>query len=132
VTRAGSGQYHGIAYEYLKNTVLDAADFQDNLIGAGRLPDKENEFGYQVGGPVVPKGSLRTRLFFSSSLDQLISHSQQSPQPFLVPGPDFLTALNPPSAPLAKQLLQEYPAPYVNTTSVVGVYTTAPPLSSTA
>lgn len=128
VTRAGGAQYHGIGYEYLKNTVFDAADFQDNLTGAGRLPDKENEFGYQVGGPVIPKGSLRSRLFFSSSLDELISHSQQSPQSFLVPGPDFLTALNPPSAPIAKQLLQEYPAPYVNTTAVVGYYTAAPPV----
>jgi hypothetical protein len=128
VTRAGGAQYHGIAYEYLKNTVLDAADFQDNLIGAGRLPDKENEFGYQAGGPVIPKGSLRTRLFFSSSLDQFISHSQQSPYTFLVPGPDFLTALNPPTAPLAKQLLQEFPAPYVNTAAVVGDYTASPPV----
>jgi hypothetical protein len=128
VTRAGGAQYHGIVYEYLKNTGLDAADFQDNLHGYGRLPDKENEFGYQAGGPVIPKGSLRTRLFFSSSLDQLISHSQQNPKTFQLPSTNFLSAFNVPSTRLAAQLLEEYPGPVVNTKAVTGSYTVSPPV----
>lgn len=59
VTRAGGNAFHGIGYEYAKNTVFNAADFQDNLAGYGRLPDKEQQFGYQVGGPV-----LKNQLFF--------------------------------------------------------------------
>src|SRR5580700_9962689 len=35
VTRAGTDGYHGAAYWYIKNTMLNAADFQDNLSGAG-------------------------------------------------------------------------------------------------
>ena len=31
VTRAGGNEFHGVGYEYLKNTMLNAADFNDNL-----------------------------------------------------------------------------------------------------
>src|SRR6185437_117536 len=40
VTRAGGRDWQGVAYEYLKNDALNAADFQDNLTGLGRLPLK--------------------------------------------------------------------------------------------
>ncbi len=105
VTKAGGNSFHGIGYEYIKNTVLDAADFADNRIGAGRLPDKEHQFGYQVGGPVV-----HNRLFFSSALEQLISHSNQSPQKYELPSANFLTSFAVPASHLASQLLNAFPA----------------------
>lgn len=122
VTKAGGNAFHGIAYDYIKNTVLNAADFQDNLAGTGRIPDKEAQFGYQVGGPI-----LKDRLFFSSALEQLISHSTQSPTQFEVPSADFLSALR--VGGLANQLLSEYPAPVVNAPggAIAGVYTVSPP-----
>jgi hypothetical protein len=117
VTRAGSANYHAIGYEYLKNTSLNAADFQDNLIGAGRTPVKENLFGYQVGGPVIPKGALRNRLFFSSSLQELLSHSNQAPTTYVLPTTNFLTAFAVPSTRLASQLLTEFPGPKLTASS---------------
>src|SRR5579872_2634819 len=42
VTRSGENRYHGIGYFYLKNDVLNANGFQANLLGLGRVPDKEN------------------------------------------------------------------------------------------
>ena len=135
VTKAGSARYHGIAYEYLKNTALNAADFQDNLKGMGRRPDKENEFGYQAGGPVVPKGSLRNRLFFSSALDELVSHSNQDPATYNLPAPNFFSSYASGSdTQLAKQLLTEFPPPVVaamqNGTlgNGTGTYTVAQPV----
>jgi hypothetical protein len=128
VTRAGSGAYHGIGYEYLKNDALDAADFQDNLNATGRRPDKENEFGYQVGGPVVPKGSFRTRLFFSSALDELISHSKQDPSTYLLPTTNFLAAFAVPSTRLASQLLTQFPGPVIQSRNVDAPYTVAQPV----
>jgi len=124
VTKAGGNAFHGIGYDYIKNTVLNAADFQDNLAGLGRIPDKEQQFGYQIGGPV-----LKDRLFFSSALEQLISHGQQSPARFEVPSATFLSALRVPTTRLASQLLTEYPAPVVNAPggAITGVYTAAPP-----
>ena len=129
VTKAGGNSFHGIGYEYLKNTVLNAADFQDNLAGVGRLPDKEQQFGYQVGGPI-----LKDRLFFSSALEQLISHSNESPQTFQVPSASFFNDyLSEPyylGRPLLQQLLQEFPAPVINTPPgiSIGSYSVAQPV----
>ena len=56
-------QFHGAAFEYLRNTVLNAAQY-----GAGgvRSPDIENEFGGSIGGPVkIPKiQTAKSRPFF--------------------------------------------------------------------
>jgi hypothetical protein len=123
VTRAGGNQFHGIGYEYLKNNLLNAADFTDNLNGFGRLADKENQFGYQVGGPI-----LRNRLFFSSALEQLISHSTEDPQTYVLPTTNFIPALNIPSTRLAAQLLTEYPGPTLNSIDLTTNYTVAPPV----
>jgi hypothetical protein len=110
VTKAGGQALHGIGYEYLKNEVLNAADFQDNLAGLGRRTDKENQFGYQVGGPVLPK-LLRNRLFFSSALEGFISHSKLDPATYMLPTTNFLSTFNVPSSRLSYQLLTKYPGP---------------------
>ena len=123
VTKAGGNGYHGIAYDYMKNDALNAADFQDNLNGYGRLPDKEQQFGYQAGGPV-----LKNRLFFSSALEQLISHSKQNEQTYTVPSTNFIAAFNLSATNLARQLLTNFPGPVVETRSVTGKYTVAQPV----
>jgi hypothetical protein len=128
VTRAGNAEYHGIGYEYLKNNALNAADFQDNLAGMGRRPDRENQFGYQAGGPVIPRGDLKTRLFFSSSLEELISHSAQDPQTYLLPTTNFLAAFNVPTTRLASQLLTEFPGPKIQSNAVDAKYSIAQPV----
>jgi hypothetical protein len=125
VTRAGGPAYHGILYEYLKNDALNAADFADNLVGYGRLSDKENQFGYQAGGPI-----LKNRLFFSSALEKLISHSLQNPQTAPFPTTNFIPALNLPTDRIARQLLQQYPGPTIisPTGALTANYTFAPPV----
>src|ERR1017187_9565359 len=129
VTRAGGPGYHGILYAYLKNEVLDAADFQDNLSGLGRRFDRENQFGYQVGGPVVPRANWRNRLFFSSALEELISHSKQNAQTFLVPTSDFLPGLGAFVSPVTRQLLTAFPPFVTNAKSEIANYTVAPPVN---
>lgn len=125
VTRAGSNEFHGVGYEYLENAVLNAADFQDNLTGLGRRQDNQNQFGYQIGGPV-----LRNRLFFSSALEQLISHSALAPATYQLPTTNFIPALNLPSDRIAYQLLSEYPGPKIvsPTGAIVASYTVAQPV----
>ncbi len=123
VTKAGGNELHGILYEYLKNTALNAADFQDNLAGTGRLPVKENQFGYQAGGPI-----LRHRLFFSSALEQLISHGVQNPVTYNLPTANFIPALNIQPDRLSSQLLHMYPPPTLNSTNLVAPYTISPPV----
>jgi hypothetical protein len=125
VTRAGSSEYHGVGYEYLKNAALNAADFTRNLQGLGGQKDTENQFGYQAGGPV-----LRNRLFFSSALEEHISHSQLDPVTYTVPTTNFIPALDIPSSSIAYQLLTKYPGPKITspTGNIVDSYTVSQPV----
>src|SRR5881296_2727623 len=50
VTTSGTNQFHGTAFEYLRNSVLDARNFFDQTIGAP--PFKRNQFGGSLGGPI--------------------------------------------------------------------------------
>ncbi|PYS31445.1 MAG: hypothetical protein DMG11_01330 [Acidobacteria bacterium] len=50
VTTSGTNRVHGSAFEYLRNSVLDARNFFDARIGAA--PFKRNQFGGSLGGPI--------------------------------------------------------------------------------
>src|SRR5947199_6882778 len=50
VTTSGTNQLHGSAFEYLRNSALDARNFFDQTIGAP--PFKRNQFGGSLGGPL--------------------------------------------------------------------------------
>ena len=53
VTMSGTNQLHGNAFEYLRNSVLDAAKWENNAFGSGvRPPFKRNQFGGSLGGPI--------------------------------------------------------------------------------
>src|SRR5947208_9290852 len=64
-TKTGTNELHGTAYEYLRNTRLNARDF----FAADRGPFHQNQFGFNVGGPVeLPRlynGKDKTFFFFS-------------------------------------------------------------------
>ncbi len=49
VTASGTNEFHGSAYEFLRNSVLDARNFFDQ----GAIPQfQRNEFGGALGGPI--------------------------------------------------------------------------------
>jgi hypothetical protein len=124
ITRSGSSRFHGVGYFYIKNDVLNASNFQDNLIGAPRTPDKEAQPGFAVGGPV-----LRDRLFFSSAYEYFRSRSQQAPFTFTFPAADFISNYTQPGS-LARQLLTDFPAPVIpNGNLPTAQLTLAPPVA---
>src|SRR5579875_2938000 len=67
--KSGTNQFHGDAYDLIRNTALDANNWFNNAVGAPRTPDKSNDYGFTFGGPVwIPKvynGRNKTFFFFS-------------------------------------------------------------------
>jgi hypothetical protein len=51
-TKSGSNKFHGEAYEYLRNTVLDANTFFANRTKQGKQAWHQNQFGGNFGGPI--------------------------------------------------------------------------------
>jgi hypothetical protein len=52
ILKSGTKQYHGDAYEFFRNDVLNANDFFLNRDGVARPDIKQNIFGGSLGGPV--------------------------------------------------------------------------------
>ena len=75
-TKAGTNEYHGTAYEFLRNNVLDAR----NAFAAALLPFRYNQYGLAFGGPVRAAQTLngRNKTFFFGNWEQYnyINHSQ--------------------------------------------------------
>jgi len=61
-SKPGSNAFHGSAYEYLRNTVLDANNFFNNASGVSRPQLIQNQFGGTMGGPIAKN---RTFFFFN-------------------------------------------------------------------
>lgn len=67
--KTGTRDLHGSIYEYIRNDKLDANDFFANREKRGRVPFKQNQYGFTVGGPfIIPKllnNRERTFWFFN-------------------------------------------------------------------
>jgi len=59
VTRSGTNQFHGSLVEYHRDTDLEANNWFNNNAGVARPPLIRNQFGGNVGGPI-----LKNKLFF--------------------------------------------------------------------
>src|ERR1700741_2334919 len=57
-TRSGTNAFHGSAYEFLRNSALDAKKFFEAAATA-KAPFKRNQFGGAIGGPI-----FKNRTFF--------------------------------------------------------------------
>jgi hypothetical protein len=63
-TRSGANDLHGGIYEYFRNDVLDANDWFANRSAQPRSPERHNDFGGFLGGPIK-----RDRTFFFLSYE---------------------------------------------------------------
>ena len=62
VTRSGTNQFHGTAFEYFRNDVLDAKDWFANFNRLPKPAERQNDFGGVFGGPILKD---KTFFFFS-------------------------------------------------------------------
>ena len=66
VTKSGTNQWHGSAYDYLRNGDLDSNSFFNHLDGLPRDPLRRNQYGASFGGPIIIPSVVngKDRLFF--------------------------------------------------------------------
>src|ERR1700691_2962118 len=88
-TRSGTNSIHGSAYEFLRNTVLDAKNYFQQTAP----PFKLNQFGGTAGGPII-----KDRTFFFFAAEDLQQRSSPNPISIQVPttaelGGDFSSLL---------------------------------------
>src|SRR5258707_513634 len=65
ITRSGTNAFHGSAYEFLRNSALDARNFFEDPT-APKAPFKRNQFGGAVGGPII-----KNRTFFFADFEAI-------------------------------------------------------------
>jgi hypothetical protein len=79
-SRSGTNDFHGGAYEFFRNNVLDARDISDPL--SGPPPFRRNQFGGDIGGPIK-----KDKLFFFANYEGLRQLLAVTSFPFGVPEP---------------------------------------------
>jgi carboxypeptidase family protein len=84
ITKSGTSNFHGSAYEFYRGAALSATPYDDNANGFGKSNFVRNQFGGSVGGPVI-----KDKTFFFSSFEALRIRSS-STRSFFVPTQDFL------------------------------------------
>ncbi|MGC1913258.1 MAG: hypothetical protein WA660_15580, partial [Candidatus Acidiferrales bacterium] len=55
VTKRGTDSFHGSGFDFLQSSVLNANSWNNNFDGTARPSTHENFFGFDVGGPMLPK-----------------------------------------------------------------------------
>jgi Carboxypeptidase regulatory-like domain/TonB-dependent Receptor Plug Domain/TonB dependent receptor len=82
VTKSGSNDIHGSAYEYVRNNAFDANGYSNDYLNQKIAPYKYNVFGFSFGGPVyIPKlynGRNKTFFFVSEEWQRLIDTLSQA------------------------------------------------------
>ena len=106
-TKSGTNQWHGTAYDYLRNGYFDAQDWFNDYFGAPEPALRQNDFGGTFGGPVrIPHlYDGKDKTFFFVSYEGLRLIAPQAATPNYVPDA-ALRASTP--APL-NQVLNAFP-----------------------
>ncbi|MGA2908747.1 MAG: TonB-dependent receptor [Terracidiphilus sp.] len=134
ITKSGTDQYHGSAYEFFRNDIFDARDFFAKVNVTAKPEYRLNQFGGGIGGPIV-KG----KTFFFADVEDFRSiqglastlstvptlYEEQNPGDFSdIGGPVVPTAsLN----PVGLAYFKMYPAPNIPGAGAVNNFFSAPP-----
>jgi len=96
ITKGGTNSFHGEAYDYLRNSDLDANTWSNNEFDTPRGQFKRNQFGGDIGGPILK----RYNLFFFGAYEGLRQPDTENSGLLTVPtaaerAGDFSQTLNP-------------------------------------
>lgn len=101
ITRSGTNDFHGTAFEYFRNEALDANDWFANALKLRKPPLRQNDFGGVLGGPI-----LRNRTFFFFSYEGL---RLRLPQVSITTVPSLSLRQSAPAS--VQPLLKAFPVP---------------------
>ena len=101
VIKSGTNRFHGTAFEYFRNTVLDATDYFSKKNGSKKPVLNRNQYGGTFGGPI-----FRDKTFFFLSYE---GFRQVAPtvSSVLVPTPTQRASV---TDPISQKLLAFFPA----------------------
>lgn len=108
-TKSGTNDWHGSAYDYLRNGVFDANDWFNDYLGVSQPALRQNDFGGTLGGAVKIPGVYdgRDKTFFFVSYEGLRLSQPQEASINYVPDAGLRA-----SAPAALQpVLNAFPGP---------------------
>jgi hypothetical protein len=108
ITRSGTNSFHGSAYEFLRNSALDAKNYFESG-SARKAPFKRNQFGGTIGGPILKDRSFFFADFESNRQSKGIANIDYVPSPAARNG--NLLAGSVPVDPMIQQYLALYPVP---------------------
>jgi hypothetical protein len=133
ITKSGTNDYHGSAYEFWRNDILDARSYFAQA-GVTHKPEyRQNQFGGSIGGPIV-----KDKTFFFGDVEDLRIVQGQSSGTLTVPTlyeeqhPGDFSDVNGPVVPTASldpvglAYFKMYPAPNIPGAGSVNNYTSAP------
>jgi hypothetical protein len=122
VTKSGSNELHGSAFNFLRNDNLDARNFFDRCAnaltcdGGGKPEFRRNQFGVSIGGPVIRN---KTFFFFSyeglrefKGITAISAVPDDNARQGILPG--GRVAVDPRAAPLIALFPQANGAPILN------------------
>ncbi len=118
VTKSGTNDLHGTAFEFIRNSALDARNF----FNAEKLPFQRNQFGGSLGGPII-----KNRTFFFANYEGLRRREGTSTI-FNVPSPNARQGIlvSPPAGfavnPAILPFLALFPLPNGPISGDTGVY----------
>jgi hypothetical protein len=121
-TKSGTNQWHGTAYDYLRNNYFDANDWFNNYFDLTEPSLRQNDFGGTLGGPVRIPGVYngRDKTFFFVSYEGLRLTAPQPATVNLVPDSCLrgvaasCTGTNTPAPAALQPVLNAFPMPSAN------------------
>ena len=105
VTRSGTNQFHGTAFDYLRNDVFDASNWFANANGLPKPEERQNDFGGTFSGRI-----LRDHTFFFFSYEGLRLRLPQVTESLV---PDMTARQD--AVPAMQPFFDAFPLPSPNT-----------------
>jgi hypothetical protein len=86
VTRRGTNKYHGSVFDQARNDKFNANTYFNSSRGIAKAKLRRHDFGGNFGGPLVPTGTWRDKLFlFMNYEEEYIPLTQTRNQTILTP-----------------------------------------------